>query len=143
MDNMASAATNYKTVLEQIVTTMTTQYVTKKALLQYIKPQRGSNNSGQNSGSNHIPDGNDMRKFKKTQRNAASYYIERMGERGLLIDPRPRHPRWPQQPHLSRRKTRSHGNGYPRESVGTRTVLEQRIERHLDLAGWDSSYNTE
>ena len=65
MDKMASAVTNDKAVLEQLFTTTTPQYAAIKALLQEIKPQRGSINSGRNSGSNHIPDGDDMRKFKK------------------------------------------------------------------------------
>ena len=68
MDNMASAATNDKAVLEQLVTTMTTQYAAIKALLQELKPQRGSNNSVRNHGSDHTPDGDNMRKLKK--RNA-------------------------------------------------------------------------
>ena len=37
MDNMASVATNEKAVLEQIVTTTTTQYAAIKALLQEVK----------------------------------------------------------------------------------------------------------
>ena len=49
MDNMASAATDDKAVLEKLVTTTTTQYATIKALLQELKTQRGSNNSGHNT----------------------------------------------------------------------------------------------
>ena len=69
MDNMASSATNDKAVLEQIVANTTTQYTAIKMLMQELKNQRGSNNSGRNSNStNQTQDGNDMRKFKK--RNA-------------------------------------------------------------------------
>ena len=69
MENMASAATNDKAVLEQIVTTTMTQYAEIKAFLQELKTQRGSNNLGRNPGSDHTPDGNDMHKFKnETQR---------------------------------------------------------------------------
>ena len=71
MDNMASIATNGKAVLEQLVTTTKTQYATVKALLQELKTQRGSNNSGRNPGSDHIPDGDGMRKLK----NVTSCYI--------------------------------------------------------------------
>ena len=63
MDNMATAATNYKAVLEQLITTTTTQYAEIKALLQDLKPYRSSNNSGRNPGSDHTPDGDDMHKF--------------------------------------------------------------------------------
>ena len=65
MDNMESAATNNKDVIEQLVTTTTMQYVTTKALLQELKPHRGSNNSGCNPSSDHTPYGDDMRKSKK------------------------------------------------------------------------------
>ena len=65
MDNMESAAINNKAVIEHLVTTTTMQYVTIKALLQELKPQRGSNNSGCNPSSDHTPDGDDMRKLKK------------------------------------------------------------------------------
>ena len=68
MNNMASAATNDKAVLEQLVTTTITQYAETKALLQELKTQCGSNNSGRNPVSDHTPDGEDMRKLKK--RNA-------------------------------------------------------------------------
>ena len=63
MDNMASAATNDKAVLEQLFSTMTTQYAAIKALLQEIKPQRGSNNSDRNPGSDRNPDNDNVRKF--------------------------------------------------------------------------------
>ena len=63
MDNMVSEATNDKSVIEQLVPTMTMQYAAIKALLQEIKLQHGSNNSGRNPDSDHIPDGYDMRKF--------------------------------------------------------------------------------
>ena len=69
MDNMESAVTNNKAVIEQLVTTTTMQYVTIKALLQELKPHCGSNNSGCNPSSDHTPDGDDMRKLKK--RNAS------------------------------------------------------------------------
>ena len=67
---MVSAATNDKAVLEQIVATTATQYTTIKALLQELKFQRGSNNSGRNpntnsTNTNHTPDGDDMGKLKK------------------------------------------------------------------------------
>ena len=62
MDNTESTATNDKAVLEQLVTTTTTQYAAIKALLQELKPQRGSNNSGRNPGSDHTLDGDNMRK---------------------------------------------------------------------------------
>ena len=39
MNNMASAATNDKAVLEQLVTTTITQYAETKALLQELKTQ--------------------------------------------------------------------------------------------------------
>ena len=65
MDNMASAATNDKAFLEQLVTNTTTQYTAIKALLQEFKPQHGSNNSGRNPSTDHTLDGNDMRKLKK------------------------------------------------------------------------------
>ena len=71
MDNMASAATNEKDVLEQIVPNTTMHYTEIKTLLQELKSQSGSNNSGRNTntnGTNHTPDGDDMRKLKK--RNA-------------------------------------------------------------------------
>ena len=68
MDNMASAATNNKAVIEQLVTNTTMQYNSIKALLQELKPQRGSNNSGRNPSTNHTPDGDDMCKLKN--RNA-------------------------------------------------------------------------
>ena len=61
LDNMASAATNDKAVIEHLVTTKTTQYAAIKALLQELKTQRGSNNYGCNPGSDHTPDNNDMR----------------------------------------------------------------------------------
>ena len=60
---MASEATNGKAVLEQIVTTTTTQYATIKALLQEIKPQLSSKNSDRNPCSDRNPDDNDMCKF--------------------------------------------------------------------------------
>ena len=62
MDKMAPAATNYKAVLEHLFTTTTTQYATIKVILQEIKPQRGSTNSGR---SDHIPNCDNMRKLKK------------------------------------------------------------------------------
>ena len=65
MDNMPSAATNDNAGLEQLVTTTTTQYTEIKAMLQELKLQHVSNNSGRNPGSDHIPDGDDMRKLKK------------------------------------------------------------------------------
>ena len=71
MDNMASAATNDKAVLEQLVENTTTQYTAIKVLIQELKPQRGSNNSGRNTNSNstnHTPYGDDMRKLNN--RNA-------------------------------------------------------------------------
>ena len=71
MDNMASAATNNKDVLEHLFKTKTTQYGTIKALLQELKTQRGSNKSGRNPIINHTPDGNGMRKLK----NATPRYI--------------------------------------------------------------------
>ena len=61
MDNMVCAATNNKAVLEELVTTTTTQYASIKALLQELKRQHSSNNSGRNPGSDHTPDGDDMR----------------------------------------------------------------------------------
>ena len=61
---MASAAINNKAVIGQLVKTTTTQYATIKALLQELKPQRGSNNSSSNPNSDHTPDGDDMRKLK-------------------------------------------------------------------------------
>ena len=70
MENMASDATNDKAVLEQLVTTKTTHYVAIKALLQELKPQHGSNNSGHNPGSDHTTDGDNMRKLK----NATPHY---------------------------------------------------------------------
>ena len=63
MDNMSSAGTNEKAVLEQLVATTTTQYTATKALLQEIKPQRGSNNSDRNPGSDRNPDNDNVRKF--------------------------------------------------------------------------------
>ena len=68
MDNMVSAATNDKAVLEQLVKNKTTQYAAIKALLQDFKPHCGSNNSVRNPSTNHTPDGDDMRKLKN--RNA-------------------------------------------------------------------------
>ena len=73
MDKMTSAETNDKAVLEQLVATTTTQYTEIKDLLQELKYQRGSNNSGRNpntnnTNTNHKLDGNYMRKLKK--RNA-------------------------------------------------------------------------
>ena len=69
MDNMASAATNNKAVLKHLFANMTTRYTAIKMLLQELKTQRGSNNSGRNSNStNQTPDGDNMRKIKK--RNA-------------------------------------------------------------------------
>ena len=66
MDSMASDATKDKAVLEQIVVNKTMQYTAIKMLLQELKTQRGSNNSGRNSNStNQTPDGEDMRKLKK------------------------------------------------------------------------------
>ena len=66
MDNKASAATNDKAVLGQLVANTTTQYTAIKMLLQELKTQRGSNNSGRNSNStNQTSDGVDMRKLKK------------------------------------------------------------------------------
>ena len=66
MDNMASAATNDKAILEQLVANTTTQYNAIKMLLQELKTQHGSNNSFRNSNStNQTPDGNDIRKLKK------------------------------------------------------------------------------
>ena len=65
MDNMASAATNNKDVLEHLFKTKTTQYATIKALLQELKTQRGSNKSGRNPSSVHTADGDDMHKLKK------------------------------------------------------------------------------
>ena len=66
IDNMASAATNEKAVLKQLVANTNMQYIAIKMLLQELKPQRGSNNSGRNSNStNQTPDGDDMRKLKK------------------------------------------------------------------------------
>ena len=61
MDNMASAATNDKAVLEQLVTTTTTQYASIKVLLPELKPHRGSNNYSRNPGSDHTSYGNNMR----------------------------------------------------------------------------------
>ena len=69
MDNMASAATNDKAVLEQLVTITTTQYAEIKTLLQELKPHRGSNNSGRNPGSDHTPDSNNMQKLKNETRH--------------------------------------------------------------------------
>ena len=65
MDNMASAATNNKAVLEQIFTNTTTQYAAIKALLQEFKPQYGSNNSCFNPSTNYTPDCDNMHKLKK------------------------------------------------------------------------------
>ena len=66
MDNMASAATNDKAVLEQLVANTITQYTAINILLQELKTQRGSNNYGRNSKiTNQTPDGDDMRKLKK------------------------------------------------------------------------------
>ena len=63
MDNMASAVTKKKAVLEQLFANTTKQYTAIKMLLQELKTQRGSNNSGRNSNStNQTEDGNDMRK---------------------------------------------------------------------------------
>ena len=67
---MASAATNDKAVLEQLVATTTTQYTSIKALLQELKSQRGSNNSVCNpntniTNTNHTTDGDDMHTLKK------------------------------------------------------------------------------
>ena len=62
--NMASAATNHKAVLEQLVATTITHYTEIKALLQESKYQRISNNSGSNPNTNHTPDGDDMGKLK-------------------------------------------------------------------------------
>ena len=55
MDNMASAATYDKAVLEHLVTSTTTQYADIKVLMKEIKHQRGSNNSGRNPNSDHTP----------------------------------------------------------------------------------------
>ena len=74
MDNMASAETNDKAVLEQLVTTTTTQYVEIKTFLQELKPQRGSNNLGHNPGSDHTSDGDDMRKFKNATRRCSTQF---------------------------------------------------------------------
>ena len=41
MDNMSSAATNNKAVIEQLFTNTTMQYVTIKAILQELKTQCG------------------------------------------------------------------------------------------------------
>ena len=69
MDNLVSAATNYKAVIEQLVSSTTTQYTAINMLLQELKTQRGSNKSGRNSNStNQNQDCDDMRKLKK--RNA-------------------------------------------------------------------------
>ena len=68
MDNMASAATNNKDVLEQLVANTTMQYTAIKALLQEVKSQLGSNNSGCNpntNSTNHTRDGDDMHNLKK------------------------------------------------------------------------------
>ena len=74
MENMVSAATKDKAVLEQLVTTTTTQYAPIKALLQEIKYQHGSKNFVRNPGSDHIPDGKGMRKLKNaTQRCSTPY----------------------------------------------------------------------
>ena len=70
MENMASTATNNKAVLEQLVTTTTTQYATIKAR----KSRRfWVDNSGRSPGRNHRPDGDDMRKLKK--RNATLQHV--------------------------------------------------------------------
>ena len=108
---MPSEATYDKAVLEHLVTSTTTQYAAIKALLQEIKIQRGSKNSGRNPCSDHIPDGNEMRKLKKAQHKAAACHIKRIGEGRILLEPRPRRPLCPQQPHLYRPKTRASGNG--------------------------------
>ena len=73
MDNISSAATKNKTVLEQLATNTTTQYAAIKALLQEFKPQHGSNNSGHNPSTDHTPDGDNMRKMKK--RNATLQHV--------------------------------------------------------------------
>ena len=67
---MASAATNDKAVLEQLVANTTTQYTAIKALLKELKFQRGSNNYGCNptTNSTNNTDGEDTRKLQK--RNA-------------------------------------------------------------------------
>ena len=66
---MASAVTNDKAVLKQLVANTTMQYTAINMLLQELKTQRGSNNSGRNSSStNQTLDGDDMRKLKN--RNA-------------------------------------------------------------------------
>ena len=65
---MASAATNNKAVLDQLVANMIMQSAAIKALLQELKPQRGSNNSGRNyitNSTNHTLDGDNMRNLKK------------------------------------------------------------------------------
>ena len=72
MDNMASAATNDKAVIEQLVTTTTTQYAEIKAFLLELKPQRGSNNLGRNPSSDYTPDSDDMRKFKNATRHCST-----------------------------------------------------------------------
>ena len=65
MDNMTSAATNDKSVLEQLVTTTTTQYAAIKSLLQEITPSAAPKQSDRNPGSDRNPDKNEMHNFKK------------------------------------------------------------------------------
>ena len=66
MDNMEYAATNDKAIIEQLVANTTSQYTATKMIMQELKIQRGSNNSGQNSNStNQTPNGDGMRKLKK------------------------------------------------------------------------------
>ena len=76
MDNIASAATNDKAVLEQLFSTTTTQYAAIKALLQEIKPQRGSNNSDRNPGSNRNPHNDGMRKLKKLDATLQHFLVK-------------------------------------------------------------------
>ena len=69
MDNMASAATNYKADLEQLVANTKMEYTAMKNLLQGLKSQRGSNNIRRNTNTNstntnHSLDGDEMRIIK-------------------------------------------------------------------------------
>ena len=85
MDNIASAATNDKAVLEQLFSTTTTQYAAIKALLQEIKPQRGSNNSDRNPGSNRNPDNDNVHKLKKRDATLQHALVKGWKKGGLCL----------------------------------------------------------
>ena len=93
MDNMASAATNDKAVIEQLVANTTMQYTAIKMLLQELKNQCSSNNSGWNSNStNQTPDGEDKRKLKKRNATLQHAIVKGWTKGGFLSQRRHRQP---------------------------------------------------